>query len=53
MVVANDVSRSDIGFQSDSNQVTVVTAGGEQELPLASKQRVAQQLIAIIGENSK
>lgn len=49
MVIANDVSRTDIGFQSDSNQVTVVTENNEQDLALASKQHIAQQLIALIS----
>lgn len=53
IVVANDVSRSDIGFQSDSNQVTVVSQHDEQELALASKQHIAQQLITIIGDKLK
>ena len=27
-VVVNDIARSDIGFDSDQNEVTIVTAGG-------------------------
>ena len=30
MIVMNDVSRSDIGFDVDTNEVTLVTADGEQ-----------------------
>lgn len=41
-IVANDVSRTDIGFESDDNEVRIVFADGEtRELPLASKEGIA------------
>lgn len=41
-IVANDVSRTDIGFESDDNEVRVIFADGEtRELPLASKEGIA------------
>ena len=48
MIAANDVSRADQGFNADQNALTVFWADGQQELPLASKQQVAQQLISLI-----
>ncbi|MCK9468841.1 MAG: bifunctional phosphopantothenoylcysteine decarboxylase/phosphopantothenate--cysteine ligase CoaBC [Porticoccaceae bacterium] len=45
-VIANDVSRTDIGFNSDDNQVLLVTAGGADWLPLMNKSKLAQELIA-------
>jgi phosphopantothenoylcysteine decarboxylase/phosphopantothenate--cysteine ligase len=45
MIVANDVSRSDAGFNVDTNEVTVVSAGGEETLPLQSKAIIAGQVI--------
>ncbi len=41
-IVANDVSRTDIGFESDDNEVRIFFADGEtRELPLASKEGIA------------
>ncbi|MDI3325710.1 bifunctional phosphopantothenoylcysteine decarboxylase/phosphopantothenate--cysteine ligase CoaBC [Pontibacterium granulatum] len=51
MIVANDVSRSDIGFNSDENAVTLVTADADLELPQASKRQLAGQLIAHIAQS--
>ncbi len=44
-IVLNDVARPDIGFNSDRNQVTVVTAGDAIAVPEASKQDVAQKIL--------
>ena len=41
LIVANDVSQSDRGFDAPSNAVTIVSADGEQHVPLQSKDRVA------------
>jgi phosphopantothenoylcysteine decarboxylase/phosphopantothenate--cysteine ligase len=49
MIIANDVSDRSIGFNSDSNQATVLWADGEQPLPLGSKAAMARQLIALIA----
>ena len=45
LVVANDVSRSDAGFEVDTNEVTLVSAGGEETLPLQSKSAIAAHVI--------
>ena len=45
LVVANDVSRSDAGFEVDTNEVTLVSADGEEALPLQSKSGIAAQVI--------
>ncbi|MSO56912.1 MAG: bifunctional phosphopantothenoylcysteine decarboxylase/phosphopantothenate--cysteine ligase CoaBC [Acidobacteria bacterium] len=45
LVVANDVSRADAGFEVDTNEVTVVSASGEETLPLQSKAAIAAQII--------
>ncbi len=49
LIIANDVSRSDIGFNSDDNAVTVVSHEGETQLPLSSKRQLAHKLIKIIA----
>jgi len=45
LIVANDVSRSDAGFEVDTNAVTLVDARGEAEWPLQPKSDVARQLV--------
>ena len=45
LIVANDVSRSDAGFDVDSNAVTIVGADGAESLPLQSKSRVAMAIL--------
>jgi len=46
LMVANDVSRADAGFDVDTNAVSFVwPAGDVEELPLASKERVASELL--------
>jgi len=44
LVIANDVSEEGIGFNSDSNQVTLVSASGDEALPKDSKAELAKQL---------
>ena len=44
-IVANDVSQSDRGFEVDTNAVTIVTAEGEDVVPLQSKDRVAAVIL--------
>ena len=41
LIVANDVSQPDQGFDADTNAVTIIDDGGEQVVPLQSKARVA------------
>lgn len=51
MIVANDVSREDAGFESDTNQVKVIYRDGEmEEFPLMAKDEVADQLLGRIKE---
>ncbi len=46
LIVANDVSREDAGFESDANRVIFVSPGGEAErLPLLPKSEVARRLV--------
>lgn len=49
LIVANDVARSDIGFNSDQNAVTVISADKHQNLTQANKDQIAEQLIEIIA----
>ena len=46
MVVANDVSKPDIGFDSDKNAVTVIKSGGyKAEYPAADKREIAKEVV--------
>lgn len=44
-IVANDVSKSESTFGSDTNKVWWVTSSGTEELPLASKTELAYDLV--------
>src|SRR4051812_28953515 len=44
-VVLNDISRSDAGFDVPTNEVTIVTADAEREVPLATKGAVAGAIL--------
>jgi phosphopantothenoylcysteine decarboxylase/phosphopantothenate--cysteine ligase len=41
LIVANDVSRADAGFDVDTNEVTLVSANGIESVPLQLKAQVA------------
>jgi phosphopantothenoylcysteine decarboxylase/phosphopantothenate--cysteine ligase len=43
--VVNDVSRAGIGFDSDRNEVTIITPTDIITVPNASKREVAQKIL--------
>jgi phosphopantothenoylcysteine decarboxylase/phosphopantothenate--cysteine ligase len=45
IIVANDVSREDSGFDVDTNEVTIVGRDKTDKLPLQSKSRVAAEIL--------
>jgi phosphopantothenoylcysteine decarboxylase/phosphopantothenate--cysteine ligase len=47
-VVVNDISRRDIGFDTDENEVTVVTATGDEPVPFGPKTRVASAILDVV-----
>lgn len=61
LIVANDVSRKDAGFESETNAVTIVSAEEEESLPLELKTRLAativdrveRRLASVRGEQAK
>ena len=53
MIIANDVSQDGIGFNAENNAVTVICSDKQQVLPLASKQKIAHQLISLIYTQMK
>ena len=49
MIIANDVSRADVGIDSDENEVLILSRDGEKfELARASKKILAEKIIEII-----
>lgn len=53
MIACNDVSRTDIGFGSDDNAMTIFFRDKAAGVTLekASKDKIAEQLVALIGEH--
>ncbi len=63
-VVVNDISRADIGFDADANEVTILTAAGEngsdrskigqrareRHVPRASKAEVAEAILDTVED---
>jgi phosphopantothenoylcysteine decarboxylase/phosphopantothenate--cysteine ligase len=45
LVVYNDVSREDIGFDAEQNEVVLVTASGERRVAKAPKDRIAAAIV--------
>ena len=50
LIVYNDVSRSDIGFDADDNEVVLVAADGERRIPKAAKERIAAAILDEVAE---
>jgi phosphopantothenoylcysteine decarboxylase/phosphopantothenate--cysteine ligase len=45
LVVYNDISRGDIGFDSDDNEVVLVSPAGERTVAKAPKERIAAEIL--------
>ncbi len=45
LIVANDVSRADAGFDVETNAVTLVTRAGAEHIPLQAKSAVAARIL--------
>jgi deoxyribonuclease-4 len=50
LIVANDVSRTDSGFSTDTDKVAFVSASGVEELPTLTKAEVAERLVQRLAE---
>jgi len=50
LIAANIVGNSETGFGGDENALTVLWKGGQKEFPLASKNKIARDLIDLIAE---
>jgi len=45
LIIANDVSRTDAGFDVEQNAVTIISAESADTLPLMSKSKVAIEIL--------
>jgi len=45
LVVYNDVSRDDVGFDADDNEVVLLSAAGERRVAKAPKDRIAAEIV--------
>ncbi|MGO9197684.1 MAG: bifunctional phosphopantothenoylcysteine decarboxylase/phosphopantothenate--cysteine ligase CoaBC [Acidimicrobiales bacterium] len=51
VLVGNDVGAKGVGFEWDTNAVTVVTRAGSAEIPLTTKRKIADAVLdAVIGQ---
>jgi phosphopantothenoylcysteine decarboxylase / phosphopantothenate---cysteine ligase len=50
LIVFNDVSRDDIGFDAPDNEVVLVSAEGERRLEKAAKERIAAAILDVVAE---
>ncbi len=45
VIVYNDVSRDDVGFDAPENEVVLLSRGGERRVPKAAKERIAAAVL--------
>ena len=53
MIIANDVSGNDIGFNSDDNAVQVIASNWDKSYPTMSKTQLARELVNDIAKAIK
>jgi phosphopantothenoylcysteine decarboxylase/phosphopantothenate--cysteine ligase len=49
-VVVNDVAQPGIGFDTSENEVTIVTADGDEHVARASKAEIARAILGTVGQ---
>jgi len=52
LIVANDVSRADSGFETDTNRVVMIAPDYALALPLMSKRAVAERIVRWLESRS-
>ena len=50
-IIANDVSRADSGFGTDTNKAWIVSTAGTQELPVLTKPQLADTILDLLKNN--
>ncbi len=51
MIVVNDVSRRDIGFGSEENEVVIISRDGEHRIPKSDKIHIAFGILKLLCDN--
>jgi phosphopantothenoylcysteine decarboxylase/phosphopantothenate--cysteine ligase len=51
LIIANDVSDKSIGFDSEENEVTLITNSEEVLLDRSSKKKIAKRIVEFISGN--
>ena len=49
LIVANDVSNEEIGFDSDENEVTLITKTEQQLIPKQNKKQISKKIVEFIS----
>ena len=49
-IVVNDISRADIGFDTEENEVTIVTPADTRAVPMATKAEVASTILDVVED---
>jgi len=49
LIVANDVSNKEIGFDSDENEVTLITKTEQQLIPKQNKKKISKKIVEFIS----
>lgn len=52
LIVLNDVSDPEIGFESAENAVTAIDAAGETSLPRAAKDEIAERILDLVSDRA-
>lgn len=50
LICVNDISRDDVGFDSEDNEIVALWDGGRLKLPRASKSKLASRLVELFAE---
>ena len=50
LIVANDVSDKEIGFDSDQNEVTLITHKGKELIQRQNKKKISKKIIDFISK---
>ena len=51
LIVANDVSNEEIGFDSDENEVTLITKTEQQLIPKQNKKQISKKIVEFISRS--
>ena len=53
LIIANDVSNAEIGFDSDDNEVHLISEKNSRKINKSTKEKVSREIIKYISDNLK